>query len=801
VQVYLHRREGAVCCAGYCLNEDYPCRWVPGCHATVNGDMKGMTPDSRSCIRPCGDHDSMLQVSLKYQNMKNDNMKTCSDAVKFYGCTNSWGVGILEHCPHTCRTKECAYRCGRDELPTETGQQCWQVVERTIDQYSCARAISEGMDCHCKCGGAYLQLARAGGGSFKADTYFGDDIVAYTKKVVADEPFDVSLTGQAMRTTTVDDAWGPRLKLVVKGMDCKYAVLIGGLSGLECLAPPAGATSATTASTCVTPPTKYSPYLHRWSGLKIARCATYDVCHCNWQCDLTKNWHHAGSVELVPPVEIGAVAQAMPGCQREVPQWKPAASGPKTPVERSVKAITTISIKYYGGIKDSHKKYALEAAKMALHPLVKGFSGLLKRETPTMNDIVAEYSSRRLRETTSVEIDNLFATHEGYGRRLACDDDDAKFQEEAKKQNVLDKSCSEMLASIGDLNTMCSEASLEKAIKVGCQKTCKLCAELTTTTTTEGPTVAPDVKAGNSITFTFKITTHTDFTGAAVLGRLEFLKDDPVPYIQRLFAEMQTAYKEANLPLTDIPDRLWIDVTSGPSQVVLKEEEETETKKGFATSSIFVVVIGTAIGGSCAFGILIVCMWYLCTRGGKNSKVQPTPIQKVSKVSEGGYRVKTEITGGDVPEVKVREQDCLERLCSRCYKRCCTKKLKKAQAWSNAAEANAAGPSDSSEIFVGASVKLHGLSQAHYNGLTGTILSGPNEKGRWEVDIIIVNDDSLEEHQNRSFKADNLRVIPPPDGMYLESPSSPSLKPKQNLMQANTWNGGGGGGGSGGGYR
>merc|ERR1740133_441430 len=159
-----------------------------------------MTPDSRSCIRPCGDHDSMLQVSLKYQNMKNGNMKTCADAVKFYGCTNSWGVGILEHCPHTCRTKECAYRCGRDELPTATGQQCWQVVERTIDQCTCARAISEGMDCHCKCGGAYLQLARAGGGSFKADTYFGDDIVAYTKKVVADQPFDISLTGQAMRT-------------------------------------------------------------------------------------------------------------------------------------------------------------------------------------------------------------------------------------------------------------------------------------------------------------------------------------------------------------------------------------------------------------------------------------------------------------------------------------------------------------------------------------------------------------------------------------------------------------------------
>merc|ERR1719218_255160 len=101
-----------------------------------------MTPDTGVCLRSCKDHDSMLQVTLKYMQMA-ENMTTCADAVKFYfGCSNKFGAPITEHCPQTCRTKECEWRCGQSQTATTGGRQCWQVVERTIDQYTCARAIS-----------------------------------------------------------------------------------------------------------------------------------------------------------------------------------------------------------------------------------------------------------------------------------------------------------------------------------------------------------------------------------------------------------------------------------------------------------------------------------------------------------------------------------------------------------------------------------------------------------------------------------------------------------------------------------
>merc|ERR1719183_1307349 len=124
----------------------------------------------------------MLKVSLRYQAMTVK--ETCEEAAAFYGCANRYGAGIREHCPHTCRgggAAECAWRCGRDELPATDGKQCWEVVEKLVNPYSCAQAISMGMDCHCKCAGAYLQLARAGGGSFKADGFLGDEKVTYNR--------------------------------------------------------------------------------------------------------------------------------------------------------------------------------------------------------------------------------------------------------------------------------------------------------------------------------------------------------------------------------------------------------------------------------------------------------------------------------------------------------------------------------------------------------------------------------------------------------------------------------------------
>jgi len=767
-------------CAVYCLNEDYPCKWVPDCHASnEEGGLKGMTPDSKTCLRPCADHDSMLQVSLKFKGLRE--FDNCPEAAAFFGCNNPWGADILEHCPHTCRrggSTECAWRCGRDEIPTEDGQQCWQVVEDPVDTYSCAQAISAGFDCHCKCAGAYLQLARGGGGSFKADAFYGDETVGFNKTIVANTTFDISLSGQAMNVKDVQDAWGPRMKLVMKGQSCMYARLIEGLSGLECVAPPPGSASATTASTCVTPPSKYSPYMHRWTKLRIDHCGSYDVCHCNTQCDLTKNWHHAGSIDLVPPTEVGSVSKAMPGCQREVPQLEPA--GDQQPVEKLVHTVSTTTLKLHGGISEANKKYALHAAKQALVPILKSFSGLLKRDVPKSDDIKVESATRRLHEESelprmSFDFLAVAPSISEQPRWLSdpCFDDDAAFAVEAAKVFVQFQSCADLLASNNnDVDIVCTETSLQAAIVAGCQKTCKLCAELTTTTTTEGPTMPPDVKETSSIEIDVTVTSHTDASAANVHLRLAQIKNDPVPFIQRLFVELE----DTEMPANEIPRALWIVVTSGPLQEIILPEEKVEEKETFTTTSIIFVVLGGAIGGSVLVGLLFVLCWYCVKRRDKYRKVAPitAPVREVQQVSEGGYRVKKVQVGGEQLEQQPAQPDCFERCCARCYKRCCKKKLKKAQAFS---QNLSGGSSDPANMTVGSRVKLHGLNQAHFNGLCGTILSGPNEKGRYEVDLIVVDDHSIEEHQTLSFKPDNIMVIPPSEGdAEPRSPEEPKLK-------------------------
>lgn len=765
-------------CASKCLNEDFPCNWVDGCSAR-SGNMKGMTADSPACLRPCQDHNSMLQTELKTIKNMAQHIDTCEQAAAYYGCTNKWGAQILELCPQTCRTGECAWRCGREELPTPGGQQCWQLVERTVDQYTCARAISEGMDCHCKCASAYLALSRAGGGAFRIDMAFGpqNEPTAFNLTAVAKKSFDVSLSGQAMNDDQVTNAWGPRMKLIVKGQDCQYARLIDGMSGLECLAPPAGSSSASTASMCTTPPSTFSPYLHRWTGITINQCGEFEVCHCNKQCDLTKSWMKAGSITVAPPVEVGQVSKALPGCQPVVKPL-PVIAGPAG--ENYLDTVTSLTLKIYGGIEVQHRKSALHAAKQALVFLLKAHSGLLGFEVPTSSDIVVSHARRLIDSGILADGETVIGSSNLRNRRRmadGCADNNTLFQIEAAKANVFLTSCAVALAAEP---AMCSDASLAAAVNAGCQKSCSLCPSLTTRTTTEGPTMAPDVQALGTMSFAFEITGRTDWSSTNILARLNQLKQDSVPYVQRLFLELENA----GVPSADVPSKLWVTFVSGPTQEEIVEDDSVK-KKTDNSSSILFVVLGSAIGGSLCIGVIFVCMGYCCSRRNKgNRKVAPAPVKEVTEVSEGGYRLKKTQIEGEAPEPEP-ELDCLERLCLRscncclrCYKRCCTKKLKKAKAWAeiDLAEATAADPS---ELVVGSTVKLFGLSSAHYNGLVGTILSGPNDKGRYEIDLVVANDYQTEEHQTLSFKPSNMRVIPKEDEVMMISPdASPVAKPK-----------------------
>ncbi|CAK9091634.1 unnamed protein product [Durusdinium trenchii] len=131
-----------------------------------------------------------------------------------------------------------------------------------------------------------------------------------------------------------------------------------------------------------------------------------------------------------------------------------------------------------------------------------------------------------------------------------------------------------------------------------------------------------------------------------------------------------------------------------------------------------------------------------------------TEDREVVERSEGGYRTKRKVIPGQAAEEsKPSKPSCLSRCLGRCYNRLCPKKQIRRIA--------PVSQENYGMLAVGARVRLIGLSQAHFNGLEGFITGGPNEKGRYTVDVIVDDDEMVREMQTLSFKADNLLVLPP----------------------------------------
>jgi hypothetical protein len=602
---------------------------------------------------------------------------------------------------------------------------------------------------------------------------YGDDNLAYNQTAVANTKFDISLTGQAMNDQEVQGAFGPRLKLIVKGQDCRYASNINTISGVQCDAPPQGSPSASVAAYCQTPPSLFTSYLHRWTDIKINACGTFDVCHCNRGCTETDNWHHIGSIAVSPNVEVGGVSKPLPGCEAAVPTFPMNTSGR---TERSVQKLTDITLAIFGGLEKEDEGPILEACKNTLAFTLSAYSTLMNRDAPHAAEIAGgrvldPNEDRRLRGASLRD-----------SRRLQniCLDNDLLFKQEATAANLPFDTCEEMLANFGgDTSVFCVEPTIQTLVENGCQRTCALCPDMSTTTTTEGPTMAPEVQA-SLMTFNFRVSTYTTFSAENVLGRLELMKIDTVPFAQRLQVDLEITFEAANIPLSRIPTQIWVNMTAGPVQIgVIQETPKVEEEELSGTSLIF-IMFGLALAGSCIFGLLLVLCWYLyARRQRKFNKVEPTPVEKVTKISDGGYRVKTFQVGGETPEEEPYEPDCCERVCTRCYRlfrRCCPKKkLKKVEAWSE--DSTPGETADPSKLKPGTKVRLFGLTSAHYNGLPGTIRSGPNEKGRFEVDLLVVNNDAAEEQQTLSFKADNMKILALVDSDSEASPKAAPLKP------------------------
>uniref|UniRef100_A0A7S4URZ0 Uncharacterized protein n=1 Tax=Alexandrium monilatum TaxID=311494 RepID=A0A7S4URZ0_9DINO len=749
------------CAVNYCLNEDFPCNWVPGCNPPF-----GLSPHSTQCMRSCSDHESMLKTIF--------GLRTCSAAIQRHGCSNNWNR-ISDFCPHSCRTsKECPHRCGRDEAATVDGRQCWSEV-RTASNAEltdrCVEAMRRGMDCHCKCGHIYLVLsglsARSRGGAFTTRDRYNGEAIDINMTVTAGLPFTIDLTGEKMRDQDVAAVSGPRLRVVPRGEACGTSAIIPGLTGLDCSIAP-GLSSLKLV--CVTPPSLATAYLHRWSNVIIRRCGEFDICHCNGDCGQRSHWHNVGTVRTQPSLAVsGGVHKVYPGCSSffTTPAPDLQISQNETEQEEIIRVAFSIS----GGLPSQARN--IEAIKATLAGFLGSYSVLLDKQLPEAGDVTLRLEQgRRLL---------LAGNRQLQADSGACQDDDAAFLEETGKVGMPMADCAYAVAFLGDTNLLCTYITLKDAVERGCKRTCNLCGQTTAAGATPAPTSAPAASADAStsppgpgavvttsappvvwpggpsaLRIRAEVKTQTNWHAEYVAARLHQLKWVPVVqarFIHRLY-DLLGQVTTADVTL---PDKLMVHVVGDPTRELVVPPPPPKREKSWKTSTIVFIIVGCAGAASVLCALTCAGVWYYRNAEEDEPKVMDEGSEVVT-VSDGGYRTKRTWVEGEgassaTPKQKRKPRcACLWRCLSRFHKRFCTKKLRRVLP-----SAPVAG-----EITVGSPVKLTGLEQAHYNGLKGTVVDGPYDDSRYMVELVLVEDEVNPEYQYLSFRPENLKLWAPP---------------------------------------
>lgn len=748
------------CAAQHCLNEDFPCRWVPGCHPP-----KALMWASSACMRPCMDHEDKLKFLY--------GVDKCSKAISKFTCSGWQQIGTF--CPVSCNTAECPHRCNRDEEPNLLGRRCWQRVQE--DGISCVDAMKEGMDCHCKCAHIYLSFSgiatRANGGAFKVEdrVLIGGKTESFElrKQVIAGREFNLDFTGEGMRSEDPGHFHGPRLKVVAQGTTCSTGHLPSNFTGLLCQQPDGA--NILSGVICTTPPNKATSHLHRWRGLTINSCGDFQLCHCNEKCDQSTNWKRAGFLEARPAKTLGtSMEKPMPGCEAYIPTIPPEGSAVITNENFSSGVLRTY-LSVSGGLTPSTN--VLQAVQGTLAIYLSTPSLLLGRQVPDFNEVtVTQFLGRRLRASGPRALQPVPG---------ACIDDDAAFAAEAAKVSFPVKSCREAFqflqqAGSGSSTTsVCDDVTLQLAVQEGCKLTCGLCEPATTPgpTTTAGPTLdAGQAQAqavlnslpsewpggANALKIVAEVRFQTDATADAFKSRILQMKKDPQAFLSSLFIELG----KAGLQGASIPSQMWAYVVADPFVKIdpkpIPEETTTTVPPELSMNNIIIIAAASALGGGCLLSCVVVFLWLYATAERHEVEVG-TASKTITEVSEGGYRFKKKVIPGVAPVVKPPEPS----LCQRCWENSpCVKLLCPKREIRRVAPAEEDLAEDAaSSLTIGSRVRLMGLSKAHFNGLEGYVTGGPNEKGRFTVDVIVDDDESVRELQTLSFKPDNLRRIPP----------------------------------------
>lgn len=426
-----------------------------------------------------------------------------------------------------------------------------------------------------------------------------------------------------------------------------------------------------------------TPWLHRWNDLTVSDCGTFDICHCNRDCDNHIYWDHVGSITVSRSVASKETGVSRPGknCLLSVPPF--AFDGALAHIRLRVEATLQISV--FGAETDG-----LQAAILAALPDFFEVTG---------DRVHATVGQRRLEASE-------------------CVDNDVAFQLEAAKVGFRPVRCEELRLAEP---AFCGDVQLRTAVEAGCRFTCNLCSDTRVAT----------------LMATVEVHVDDNEAAARVNARFLLLGQDPTSFLHLVFAS-------ASAP------NLWVDVVTGP--LIAFADPTAAPEASPAPSSLdgggLALVLGAVAGASCLG--LCSCAW--CLR--KRSRVAPAPEEAPKVIrSEGGYRFK--VARGAWEPRQPQPQPQPGRKCPKCPR--CPACFR----WPRRSLRRIEGAGRSGRLEPGAEVELHGLGFAAYNGLTGRVLEGPNENGRWRVSVLVRSNASTEERQQKLFKEENLRVRSP----------------------------------------
>lgn len=265
-----------------------------------------------------------------------------------------------------------------------------------------------------------------------------------------------------------------------------------------------------------------------------------------------------------------------------------------------------------------------------------------------------------------------------------------------------------------------------------------------------------------------QIATYSEESQSLTRDRIQAIADDMTRFVDTFYQKLSPQPDRIRLQIklfgdpSDTAGFLGVTLETKPPATTPIPKDNTEDDPFFSTPAgiAIICVIAVVFGGTLFF---VIWNWYF-TR----------VIRGTVEISEEGYRKKVtpDVKVRDAPDIKV--PNVFAAICNSLRDIRSVAKAKWRKTWEpkvyqrHEAPLKWQGATERTEEvpvncapYAGAIVRVAGLTSAQYNGVRGCVKEGPNDKGRYLVEIVTreAGEHGPRETKDLSLKEDNLMVV------------------------------------------